>query len=122
MALPNYEKNYNEKKIITGYGNVDSNYIASVENNQYIKMGKIVTYRFTMRVGSNFDDTTAFVSGLPKPLSHTRFTGSLATGSNQGMPLRIELRTDGSLHNAYSPQRPEENSFIEGYICYISED
>lgn len=118
----NYEEKVNEMKTIIGQGNIDNNYIAGCENNQYIKKGNIVTYKFTMQVKTNFESTTSFVTGLPKPLLNTRFTGVLANATNQGQALRFELRTDGSIHNAYSPTTPQKDNHIEGYICYISED
>lgn len=106
-------------KVTTGSATVNSTYISNVENNTWEKYGKVVVYHFTLTVTGTWDYTTQFLSGLPKPISYTRFM-ALDTSNNE--PLRIGIDTDGNACNAWSAVTPSSGHIIEGLVAYITSE
>lgn len=107
--------------ITTGTGNANSTYISNVENNHWEKVGHVVSYAFTMTATGTWNNTTSFISGLPKPKAVTRFIG--VNSSNSSNPiLRAQINTNGTLQNAYSQAVPTTGQVIEGHITYITSE
>ena len=110
---------FNTNKNTTGSGTIDNTYVSSSENNHWERNGNTVSYTFTMTATGTWGHTTKFISNLPKPIAATRFTG-IDIGQNR--PFRAELKTDGSISNAYSVNPPSAGTIVEGHITYITKD
>lgn len=108
-------------EITTGTGTMNSTYTTDVENNHWERVGKIVSYAFTTRATGTWGQTTAFITGLPKPVANTRFLGVNASNGNSPV-MRFIITTDGIIQNAYSQTSPEANQVIEGQITYITSE
>lgn len=106
-------------QVITGSATVNNTYISNVENNAWERVGKVVVYHFTMTVTGTWNNTTQFLSGLPKPISYTRF---IALDSSNNEPLRIAIDTSGNAYNAWSYVTPSSGHVIEGLVTYISSE
>ena len=106
-------------KATTGSATVNNTYISNAENNAWEKYGKVVVYHFTLTVTGTWDYTTQFLSGLPKPISYTRFM-ALDTSNNE--PIRIGIDTDGNVSNAWSHVTPSSGHIIEGLVAYITSE
>lgn len=108
-------------EITTGTGTVNNTYISSVENNHWERVGKVVTYAFTMTASGTWDYTTPFISGLPKPVTNTRFSGVNSSNGNAPV-MRFIIGTNGVVQNAYSQEIPTAGQTIEGQITYITSE
>ena len=106
-------------KATTGSATVNSTYISDAENNAWEKYGKIVVYHFTLTVTGTWNYTTQFLSGLPKPVSYTRFM-ALDTSNNE--PIRVAIDTNGNAYNAWSSVTPSSGHIIEGLVTYITSE
>lgn len=106
--------------IKTGKGTVNSDYISAVENNHWERCGNVVSYSFTMTTNGVWDNTTKFISGLPKAKEEVRFLGIIAF--SDGILLRLSISKNGEIANAYSSRKPEKGNIIEGYITYITDE
>lgn len=115
------ELDKNTLQVATGTGTVNNTYISNVENNHWERVGKVVTYAFTMTASGTWDYTTSFISGLPKPVANTRFLGVNASNGNSPL-MRFLITTNGTIQNAYSQAAPEVNQVIEGQITYITSE
>lgn len=111
----------NATEVITGTGTVNSTYISGVENNHWERVGKVVTYAFTMTANGTWGTTTEFITGLPKPVANTRFLGVNASNGNAPV-MRFIIGTNGTIQNAYSQATPEAGQVIEGQITYITSE
>lgn len=109
----------NITNITTGTGTMDTTYTGATENNHWEKVGKIVSFEFTTTVKGTWTTTTQFISGLPKPATNIRFSG---INSSADRVLRCEIRTDGTIRNAYSTTTPTANQILEGHITYITSE
>ena len=109
------------QEITTGTGTANSTYISGVENNHWERVGKIVTYAFTMTTNGTWGTTTGFITGLPKPVANTRFLGVNASNGNAPV-MRFIIGTNGTIQNAYSQATPEAGQTIEGHITYITSE
>ena len=107
--------------ITTGTGNASPTYISSVENNHYEKIGKVVSYSFTMTASGTWTTTTQFISGLPKAAANTRFSGTNTSNAERPV-LRFIITTGGAIQNAYSQTSPVAGNVIEGHITYITSE
>lgn len=96
---------------------VNSAYIGSVERNGWIKVGRLVMFWMTAAVKTTWTNTCQIGSGLPASVHNVRFIGQIA---NSGVPLRLEITSNGTLTNAYSSTPPTANQVIEFSGCYIS--
>lgn len=105
--------------VTTGSATVNSTYISDAENNYWEKYGKVVVFHFTMRTTGTWDNTTQFLSGLPKPISYTRF---MALNTSNNSPLRIGIDTSGNVYNAWSNVTPSSGHIIEGSVTYITSE
>ena len=108
-------------EITTGSGTMNSTYTTDVENNHWERVGKVVTYAFTIRATGTWGQTTTFVTGLPKAKANTRFLGVNASNSSSPV-MRFIITTDGTIQNAYSQTSPGGNQVIEGQITYITSE
>ena len=118
-----YEEFYSEESVFeikTGTGSPIPEYISGAENNHYEKVGKVVSYSFTMTVTGSWGTTTKFIRRLPRPKTNVRFLAIDTTNSDK--ILRCSLNTNGEISNAYSASAPTEGHIIEGYITYITTD
>ena len=115
------ELDKNTLQVTTGTGTVNNTYISSVENNHWERVGKIVTYAFTMTANGTWDYTTQFISGLPRPIANTRFLGVNASNANTPV-MRFIIGTNGAIQNAYSQATPTAGQTIEGQITYITSE
>ena len=106
-------------QVVTGSATVNSTYISNAENNAWEKTGKVVVYHFTLTVTGTWNNTTQFLSRLPKPISYTRF---MALDSSNNEPLRIGIDTNGNAYNAWSAVTPSSGHIIEGLVTYITSD
>lgn len=111
-----------EKKtrITTGKGTINSDYISAVENNHWERCGNVVSYSFTMTTNGVWDNTTKFISGLPKAKAEVRFSGIITW--DDGILLRLSVSENGEIANAYSNRKPEKGNVIEGHITYITDE
>ena len=111
-----------EKKtrITSGKGTVNSDYISVVENNHWERCGNVVSYSFTMTTNGVWDNTTKFISGLPKAKAEVRFSGIITW--DDGILLRLSVSENGEIANAYSNRKPEKGNVIEGHITYITDE
>ena len=107
--------------ITTGAGNVNSTYISNTENNHWEKVGKVVSYSFTMTASGTWGTTTQFISGLPKAAANVRFSGT-NTSNAESPVLRFIITTGGAIQNAYSHVNPVAGNVIEGHITYITSE
>ena len=107
--------------ITTGTGNASPTYISSVENNHYEKVGKVVSYSFTMTASGTWTTTTQLISGLPKAAANTRFSGTNTSNAERPV-LRFIITTGGAIQNAYSQTSPVAGNVIEGHITYITSE
>ena len=107
-----------ENTITWGSGTVNSTYIGNVENNHWERIGNVVSYSFTLTTTSNMSYDTIFVTGLPRAVTYTRFTG---INADSNVPMRFGINEYGELSNAYSAVIPN-NQVIEGQITYITQD
>lgn len=117
-----YEYHNNIKPYITkttGSATVNSTYISNAENNSWERMGKVVVYHFTLTVTGTWNNTTNFLTNLPKPISYTRFI-ALDTSNNE--PIRVGIDTSGKAYNAWSAVTPSSGHIIEGLVTYITSD
>lgn len=105
--------------ISTGNGTADYTYINSVENNHWERSGNVVSYAFTMRAKGNWGTTTAFISGLPRAQTTTRFLG---LNPDANTLMRFAINTNGGIENAYSQTLPANEQVIEGQVTYITKD
>ena len=112
-----------EKKtsIITGKGTVNSDYISAVEYNHWERCGNIVSYSFTMTVNGVWDNTTKFISGLPKAKEAVRFLGAISWKDGDIL-LRLSVSKNGEIANSFSGKMPEKGNTIEGHITYITDE
>lgn len=101
----------------TGSGTINTTYVNTAEHNHYEKTRNVVSYAFTITVKGTWNNTTTFVSGLPAPVSNVRFSG---INHGRNIPFRMEIRTDGTIRNAYSQTTPSVNDTLEGQITYIT--
>lgn len=108
-------------EITTGTGTVNNTYISNVENNHWERVGKVVSYAFTMTANGTWGTTTGFITGLPKPVANTRFLGVNASNANAPV-MRFIIGTNGAIQNAYSQATPEAGQVIEGQITYITSE
>ncbi len=106
-------------EITTGSGTMNSTYTTDVENNHWERVGNVVSYAFTIRATGTWGTTTEFVTGLPKPVANTRFSGVNSSGN---VPFRCILGTNGTISNAYSFTTPTSNQVLEGQITYITSE
>lgn len=106
-------------EVTTGIGSINTTYASDIENNHWERVGKIVSYAFTIRATGTWGQTTTFVTGLPKPVANTRFSGINSSGN---VPFRCILGTDGTISNAYSFTTPTNNQVLEGQITYITSE
>lgn len=106
-------------EITTGIGSIDTTYASDIENNHWERVGKVVSYAFTIRATGTWGQTTTFVTGLPKPVANTRFSGINSSGN---VPFRCILGTGGTISNAYSFTTPTNNQVLEGQITYITSE
>lgn len=106
-------------EVTTGTGTLNSTYVSSAENNHWERVGKIVTYTFTITTAGTWNHTTEFISGLPRPVTNIRF---VANAHSYNQPFRVELTSNGALKNAYSNVSPDAGKTIEGYVSYITVD
>ena len=97
---------------------VNSTYIGSVERNGWIKVGRLVMFWMTAAVKTTWTHTCQIGSGLPAPAHNVRVIGQIP---NSGIPLRLEITSNGTLNNAYSNTPPTTNQAIEFSGCYISD-
>lgn len=109
------------QEITTGTGTVNNTYISGVENNHWERVGKVVSYAFTMTANGTWGTTTGFITGLPKPVANTRFLGVNASNGNAPV-MRFIIGTNGAIQNAYSQATPEAGQVIEGHITYITSE
>lgn len=115
------ELNKNTLQVTTGTGTVNNTYISNVENNHWERVGKVVTYAFTMTANGTWGTTTGFITGLPKPVANTRFLGVNASNGNAPV-MRFIIETNGTIKNAYSQETPTAGQTIEGQITYITSE
>lgn len=111
----------NTMKVSTGTGTINSTYVSNAENNHWERVGKIVTFAFTITTKGTWGTTTEFITGLPKPVANTRFLGVNASNGNSPL-MRFLITTNGTIQNAYSQAAPEVNQVIEGQITYITSE
>ncbi len=111
----------NTMKVSTGKGTINSTYVSNAENNHWERVGKIVTFAFTITAKGTWGTTTEFITGLPKPVANTRFLGVNASNGNSPL-MRFIITTNGTIQNAYSQAAPEVNQVIEGQITYITSE
>lgn len=105
--------------VTTGSATVNSAYISNAENNTWERIGKFVVYHFTLTVTGTWDNTTNFLTNLPKPISYIRFI-ALDTSNNE--PIRVAIDTNGSAYNAWSNVTPSSGHIIEGLVTYITSE
>lgn len=105
--------------VTEGSATINSTYISNAENNAWERMGKVVVYHFTLTVTGTWNNTTQFLSGLPKPISYTRFM-ALDTSNNE--PIRVGIDTNGNASNAWSHVTPSSGHIIEGLVTYITSE
>ena len=115
------ELNKNTLQVTTGTGTVNNTYISNVENNHWERVGKVVSFAFTVTVSGTWDYTTEFITGLPKPVANTRFLGVNASNGNSPL-MRYIIETNGTIKNAYSQETPTTGQTIEGQITYITSE
>lgn len=108
-------------EITTGTGTLNNTYVSSAENNHWERVGKVVSFAFTVTVGGTWDYTTGFISGLPKPVANTRFSGVNSSNANAPV-MRFIIGTNGVVQNAYSQETPTAGQTIEGQITYITSE
>lgn len=112
-------KKLTQTSIETDSATMNNTYVDAVENNHYEKAGNVVSYSFTITTKGTWNATTVFASNLPAPKANTRF---VATNVNRNIPFRAEIRTDGTIRNAYSNTTPATGDVLEGHITYITDD
>ena len=105
--------------IETGTGTIDDTYLNSIEYNHYEKLGHVVSYAFTGRANGTWSSTTKFITGLPKPVTDTRFVGLNASA---GTLFRLVINTNGEICNAYTSTTPTTYQVIEGQLTYITSE
>lgn len=111
----------NATEVTTGTGTLNSTYVSSAENNHWERVGKVVSFAFTVTVSRTWDYTTGFISGLPKPVANTRFPGVNSSNGNSPV-MRFIIETNGTIKNAYSQETPTTGQTIEGQITYITSE
>lgn len=105
--------------VTTGSATVNSTYISSFESNTWERIGKVVVYHFTLTVTGTWDNTTNFLTNLPKPISYIRF---VALNSSTNEPIRVAIDTNGGAYNAWSLVAPISGQIIEGSVTYITSE
>lgn len=111
----------NALQITTGTGTLNSTYVSSAENNHWEKSGKVVSFAFTLTVKGTWGTTTEFITGLPKSVANTRFSGVNSSNANAPV-MRFIIGTNGVVQNAYSQETPTAGQTIEGQITYITSE
>jgi len=118
-TLYNITDDVTEPSVTRGSATANSTYISAVENNHWERIGKVVSYSFTMTAGGTWTTNNMFASGLPKPVAALRFVG---INHNKNVPMRFQLTADGQLGNAWSGTTPVSGNQLEGQVTYITND
>lgn len=110
---------YKKPEMTYGKGTINSNYIGSAERNYYYKNGNLVCFACTCTANATWTGSAEIISGLPKPIGNLNFIGF---NSNQALPIRFQLTTNGVLRKYFSNNGVVNNDVVDIYITYFTTD
>jgi len=110
---------YQKQEMTYGQGTINSNYIGSAERNYYYKNGNLVCFACSCTANATWTGQAEIISGLPKPIKNFNFIGF---NSNQALPVRFELTTNGVLRKYYSMNGVVNGDVVDLYITYFTID
>lgn len=103
----------------TGAGTKTSS-VASFERCYWQKFGNLVFVAFTFTAASSgITVTSQFFTGLPKPVSYFRFSGTLG---NTSKSCRLSMNADGTISNAYTVVGDIQGGVVDGSVVYFTKE
>lgn len=118
-TLYNITDDVTETGVTRGSATMSSTYISATENNHWERIGKVVSYSFTVTAGGTWSTNNVFATGLPKPVASLRFVG---INHSQNVPMRFQINTNGEMGNGWSNATPVSGNQLEGQVTYITND